>query len=272
MLANDQRGATVQVVELTFKSAAKWAGDASEWGAPVDLIDTLISCWRNRGQVLGREHPIADASPTYRVTVLLPEPTALNDEHDCPYGLRVRERLRVSGITGPRVTPKEPMPQDGVCACRSQSHLILYTTYVRLASCLSCGDCFRPVPLYRVPYEQSTPDRSALHDRLMNWQSNYQACDRLQMNCQVGEAFGLREMGQHTSALSRQGLEICRDISRLSGVPTYYALHRYRHNARAAIEQKRRCPGCAGDWKLPEQAHLFHFKCDTCRLLSIMAP
>jgi predicted nucleic acid-binding Zn ribbon protein len=256
----------MQIVELMFQSKA--IGDEE-----VDMIDTLIAHWRHRGQVLGREHLIARARTKCRVTVMLPELCSLNDEFDSIYAANAREKLRAVAIAGPTIRPKEPQsPGSAPCVCAAPSHYVLYTTYVRLGSCLSCGDCFQPVPLYRVPYEESTPAKGALHDRLMNWQSNYQACDHLQMNCQVGEKFGLREMGRHDSALARQGREICRDIARLTGIATYYYLHRYLRRARPTVEQQRRCPGCNGHWRLPEQQHLFHFKCDACRLLSCMSP
>jgi predicted nucleic acid-binding Zn ribbon protein len=257
----------VQVVQLTFKAKVVGEDDA-------ELIDLLLSSWRHHGQILGREHPIACSGTTYAVSILLPEPTALDKAHDGQYTAVARERLRAAGIGAPVLRPMEPPAANmsAACRCTRQSHLILYTTYVRLASCLSCGDCFQPVPLYRVPSDDPNPAKGELHDRLMNWQSNYQACDSLQMGCRVGEKFGLREMGQHTSALSRQGIEICQDISRLTSTPTYYYLHRYLRRSRLSIELRRRCPGCSGDWRLPERVHRFDFKCDTCRLLSCTSP
>ena len=100
------------------------------------------------------------------------------------------------------------------------------------------------------------------------WQSDYQACDTLQMNCRTGERFGLREMGLPESSLSRQGREICRKIEASTGLPVYYYLHRYRMRPRAA-DALQPCPACGGAWKLSEPLHdRFDFRCDSCRLLA----
>jgi predicted nucleic acid-binding Zn ribbon protein len=257
----------MQVVQLTFVTEA--VGDQD-----IELIERLLHHWRCHGQILGREQPIAQSDTSYIVSVVLPEPMALDPVYDGQYAALTREKLRAAGICGPLMRPMEPAATgaSAACKCSNRASFLLFTTYVQLASCLSCGDCFQPVPLYRVPTDPPNPQTGELHDRLMNWQSNYQACDRLQMNCQVGEKFGLREMGQHNSALSRQGIAICQDISRLTGTPTYYYLHRYLRRARAAVEQQRRCPGCSGNWRLPERAHIFDFRCDECRLMSCMSP
>jgi predicted nucleic acid-binding Zn ribbon protein len=179
------------------------------------------------------------------------------------------ERVRASGLTGPEIVVlgRDPF-ESTVCQCAIRSHFILYTSYIAIEPCLRCGDCFRPVPLYKVPEEHSTPSKGSLHDRLGTWQSNYRACDQLQMSCIVGEAFGLREMGRVDSALSKSGLAVCADIARLTSIPAYYYLHRYRGRGKKS-ERGRKCPGCGGAWLMPDQAHgQFDFKCDSCRLLS----
>jgi predicted nucleic acid-binding Zn ribbon protein len=157
-----------------------------------------------------------------------------------------------------------------ICACAGCTHFILFTTYAGFEPSIICGDCFHPIPLYRIPYEVSLPQKSGLHDRINTWQGNYKACDQLNMNCTVGEAFALRQMGRLDSPLSAQGIGICRDIERLTGVPTYYYLHRYRGRS-AKFERARRCPGCGGEWLLVHPPHIFGFKCDPCRLLSNIA-
>jgi predicted nucleic acid-binding Zn ribbon protein len=103
---------------------------------------------------------------------------------------------------------------------------------------------------------------------VITWQSDYKACDSLQMGCKTGERFGSREISKIDSSLSRRGIEICNQITNLTGLPTYYYLHRYNDQKRA-LEEKRKCPSCGGDWLLKESLHeLFDFKCDQCRLLS----
>jgi predicted nucleic acid-binding Zn ribbon protein len=257
-------GQQMFTTEVQFQAKAIGDDDA-------DLLGTLVALWRNNGQVLGKTYTAAFAGRTYSLFLTLPELTALAPAHNSPYVAQQLERLDGAGFKGPTIKPlgRDPFERP-ICACATPTHYVLYTTYAGFEPSLMCGRCFHPVPLYRVPYETSSPDRSALHDRINTWQSNYRACDQLNMSCSVGEAFGLRQMGQLTSPLSQQGIAVCKDIARLTGVPTYYYLHRYRGRS-AKAERARCCPGCGGTWLLAAQSHIFDFKCDACRLLSNIA-
>jgi predicted nucleic acid-binding Zn ribbon protein len=234
------------------------------------LIDTLVGCWRNNGQVLGREHPTALIDRTYRLFLMVPSADALDSKYDCRYVTSAKEKLVRAGFESPKIQIYRFDPLAEPCECDRHSY-ILYTNFLQLESCFCCGNCFKPVPLYQIPWQESTPTKGALHDRIICWQSNYQSCDRLQMNCVVGERFGLRQMSRHDSALSTQGIEICRDITSILNMPTYYYLHRY-HGRTKAKELERLCPSCGGEWLLSSPLHrLFDFKCERCRLLSNIA-
>jgi predicted nucleic acid-binding Zn ribbon protein len=103
------------------------------------------------------------------------------------------------------------------------------------------------------------------------WQSNYQACDTLNMDCGFGERFGERQMSEFNSGLKKQGRRICAEIKQLTGKPVYYYLHRH-HGKTGQTEIECSCPSCGGAWKLPETLHqLYDFKCDECCLLSNVA-
>jgi predicted nucleic acid-binding Zn ribbon protein len=122
------------------------------------------------------------------------------------------------------------------------------------------------MPLYRLP--RST---SGEHSALLSWESNYKACDTLQMHCTVGERFGERQLSDPGSSFSRSGLAVCREIEQLTGQPAYYYLYR-GDTRRPSAELSRNCPGCDGPWKLKKPLHgKFDFRCDKCRLLSNIA-
>jgi predicted nucleic acid-binding Zn ribbon protein len=237
----------------------------------LELIDLLLSSWRSRGQVLGKEFPMALISNTYRLFLMVPDAIALQTQHNNQYTNSALEKLSAAGFQPPQIKIHDAPDSPPACNCSRRSCLILYTYFVSLESCLRCGDCFHPVPLYQIPWQESTPKKSALHDRLMSWQTNYQACDQLQMNCVVGERFGLGEMARPDSKLSLQGREICQDIALVMDTPTYYYLHRYR--GRSLLQEKQRlCPSCDEPWLLAKQKHhLFDFQCDQCQLLSNIA-
>jgi predicted nucleic acid-binding Zn ribbon protein len=252
----------MQVVEVQFQ--APLIDPQTE-----ELLDLLLSQWRQQGQVLGRELWFARQDHTYRMFLMLPRADGLDEKFNNQYARLTLEKIRAAGWQGPTVQYLESENVEN-CTCHS-SHFILYTTFVALESCLRCGDCFKPLPLYTIPNQASTPQKGALHDRIISWQSNYQCCDRLQMNCEVGERFGIGEMSRHDSKLSRQGRGICEDISLLLQRPTYYYLYRYRGRS-TSQELDRTCPGCGGEWSLPQRRHhRFDFQCDRCQLLSNIA-
>jgi len=131
---------------------------------------------------------------------------------------------------------------------------------------LELGDCFDPVPLYRVP-----PTRDLEYLDILQWAADYQACDTLQMHCTTGERFGERQLVGHDSSLTAQGREICRRLSAKTGLPAYYYLHNSRGRS-LRDERRRRCPGCRRNWSMAEPWHgRFDFKCERCLLLSNIA-
>jgi predicted nucleic acid-binding Zn ribbon protein len=120
--------------------------------------------------------------------------------------------------------------------------------------------------LYSIP--------ATYHDEycdIISWQSDYQACDNLQMNCKTGERFGIRELSGHNSSLTGQGIKICKLIMNNTDIPTYYYLYRHHGRSRKS-ELQRKCPQCNQSWFFEDPVHnLFDFKCDQCHLFSNIA-
>ena len=156
--------------------------------------------------------------------------------------------------------------ENAVCKCSKSNFYILFTNYLSIASPISCGSCFNPVPLYKLPFYDDYD-----YHRILSWDTNYIACDQLQMNCEVGERFGLNQMQNHNSQLSQQGIEICRKIEELTKIPTYYYLYNYRKVKKGQILSN--CPKCSNDWTLPKPINNFYdYKCDNCRIVSVNSP
>jgi predicted nucleic acid-binding Zn ribbon protein len=230
------------------------------------VLNNLLSFWRMNGQVLGREFGIAAGDQEYRISVLCPEATSLDLIWANRYvraGLAAIEQLGLV-LQLPVVVGQDIDGADG-CECSQSSSYILTTDYLSLESPIRCGDCFGPVPLYRLP---KTYDDE--YYNIICWQSDYQACDRLFMNSRVLERATNREMAKVDSALSRQGREICHLLTQLTSVPTYY--HIKTHYGRSlAKERARRCPACGGAWALVAAWHRFDFRCDGCQLVGNIA-
>ena len=152
------------------------------------------------------------------------------------------------------------------CKCKKPEFYILITNYITIYSPLTCGTCFRSVPLYRLPKYDDYG-----YMPIFSWETNYISCDSLQMNCEVGERWALNQMQEVNSQLSKQGLKICKKIEELTTIPTYYYLHNYR---KAKGDQLLKpCPVCGNKWNLKETLNNFYeFKCDRCKLLSTTSP
>lgn len=233
-----------------------------------DALYRLLSALRMNGQICGKEWAIARTHNGYGATVLIPEKTALEERnHNC-YVRSAFQSFESLGLGEITCEVREDIVNVGVCECASVPNYILYTTYISLEPSLRCGGCFLPIPLYRIP---PTKDEE-FHD-IISWESNYQACDTLQMNCTVLEQAALRQMSRLDSGLSQEGLSLCRRIKELTGVPVYYYLYRlYRSRGRSLrAEMSRVCPSCKGDWLLQERWHNFDFRCEPCGLVSSMA-
>lgn len=128
------------------------------------------------------------------------------------------------------------------------------------------GESSEQIPLYKIPYTYSD---GACYNDINFWGNNYQRIEGLWFNGYVGEKWAQNQMQNHDSELSKQGMECCRKIEQVTGIPTYYHLFNYR----AWGEKKdrgRKCPSYGGDWSShgDNVTDLYFFKCDKCRLVS----
>ena len=251
------------VAELSFKQFPV-DPEKAELG-----IRRLLRTWRNSGQVAGAEWPLSLKMGRYRLWVMIPERNSLSRQHNNKFANEALAAMRENDLSMPKITivGRDPNSLDED-RCRKRKSFVLYTSYVSLESPLKCGDCLNPIPLYRLPYT----DDVGHHDHIHFWSLTYQRCDGLFMGSTTGEKFGYREISNFASSLTRSGLEVCKRIKKVTGLPCYYFLNRY-YGRTQKEERKRRCPGCGGKWLLAERWHgRFDFRCDKCKLVSELAP
>ena len=250
----------MDIVEVRFK-----INSAENEEEQLDLIHSLLGAYRMNGQVLGQEFAIFQQNQEYITHLKLPEVDSLEEKYNNKYINRDIEKLTNVGLDRPTVNKLgEDTDATPLCKCSRVNGYILYTNYIFLESPLRCFDCFGTIPLYQIP-KTSTED----YYDIINWESNYQSCDRLQMNCTVGERFAMNQMLKLDSELTQQGLEICRKISKTTDRNTYYYLHKVEEGNSISSEKKRLCPSCHKEWLLENDIHrIFDFKCQKCLLLS----
>lgn len=228
-----------------------------------EMVSNLLSALRMNGQICGREWPIYQDQRSLVATVMTPEQGSLFERFNNPYVRTALGKLKDQRISveifyrGPDAYGNE------ICTCNTPSNYVLFTHYLSLESPISCLDCFGTVPLYRLP---AGPEGE--YYRLICWQSDYQACDSLQMNCATLERSTTAQISLIDSNLNKTGIALCREMSESTGKPFFYYLYRGT-GTRLGKEKLRPCPGCGENWLLVEPLHsMFDFKCDQCRLLS----
>ncbi|ENM3877421.1 TPA: Zn-ribbon-containing protein [Vibrio cholerae] len=248
------------VVELEFECF-----DNTTISAVDKAINGLMDALRYNGQVLGREFPIVLGDGVFYVRAVCPEKESLHPKFHSEYVETCVSRLSEASLLAPKVrvlgldinseqAAEEEMP----------SWQVLYTTYVHTCSPLRSGESLLPIPLYRNP-----PTFNGDHKAVIKWQTEWQACDELQMAgaCKAEHA-ALHEICDVDSDLFRRGWDLRGRIEFLTQVPTYY--YQYRVGGSSLAQEKARpCPKCGGHWLLDEPLHdIFHFRCEPCRIVS----
>lgn len=221
---------------------------AAEW---------VVASWHRNGQLPATGWRTYRGEDQVYVIALVSEPNALSGDHGDENVRQQLARLEAGGLGQPSVEILgEDLTAEPTCSCSDITSLILFTTFLDESGPLRCGRCFRHFPLHRLP--------SAEREGTLYWTSAYRACDTLYMGSGVGERFALRQLSQPDSALSRLGSELARGIRERLAIPTYYYLGHWSGRSMSS-EERRPCPTCGGDWRLPEPWHrLFDFRCDKC--------
>lgn len=249
------------VAELDFECF-----DNTTLTAVEKTINALLEALRFNGQILGREFPIAMGEAEFYVRVVCPEKTSLHPKHHSDYVRSCLERLSEACVLAPRIRicGRDLNSEQTAAENEQPSWQVLYTTYVHTCSPLRSGDTLMPIPLYR-----NEPTFNGDHKAIIKWQTEWQACDELQMagGCKAEHA-ALREITNVNSDLFRRGWDLRGRIEYLTNTPTYY--YQYRVGGENLLaEQERCCPMCGGEWRLDEPLHdIFYFKCDQCRIVS----
>jgi len=225
----------------------------------------LLYSWRSNGQIASKSWQISVKVETLIAHFSAPEEISLSSEIDNEYVTKHKAALEAMGIYPDIVAIGLDPASGNVCSCSEPKSYILFTTFLSAESPLHCGICFNLVPLYRIP-----KTHVGEYWDIRNWESNYKACDQLQMGS-FAERYGERQLYNADSGLSREGRGVAARIEEVSGLPTFYYLH-HANGRSLAREKKRLCPECSAKWYLEEEWHgFFAFKCEDCRLLSNIA-
>ncbi|WP_417761041.1 Zn-ribbon-containing protein [Shewanella sp.] len=248
------------VTEVSFECFADTTISEAE-----RAINQLLEAWRQNGQVLGREFAVALKDGVFKVRLLLPEEQSLANRFNSPWAKQAVDALKDAKLLHPREKLIGLDINSETSNSEPPSWQLLYTSYVHMCSPLRSGDTLQPIPLYRVPATFNGD-----HKQLIRWQTEWQACDEIQMaSASAAEFAAVNELANVNSDLFRRGWDLRGRVEYLTKIPTYYYLYRIGgHNKQE--ELNRCCPRCGNEhWLQAEPLlDLFHFKCDQCRIVS----
>lgn len=234
--------------------------DIFEVALPV--LESLLAVLYQNGQIYS-DYKVIQELNCLTVIISSPENDSLSSKNDNKFVKKLRKNF--SKLVGLELefssTGVSPEYQEHCCG--KTSFYILYTTHLEVQSPVRCGNCFAPQPLYKI-----AGIKDIFSYDILQWQSNYNACDTLYINSSIGESFGLEQMSDYNSSLTAEGLAICKELSKRTASPVYYYLLAADDNIEE-MNQNKRCPSCGREWLIIKQHHnKFDLKCDDCRLLS----
>jgi predicted nucleic acid-binding Zn ribbon protein len=239
--------------------------DAANIADAFSEFEFLLASYRSSGQILGTEFNAFIDNGNISSIVRTHEEDSLSSQYNNFYVKLRTERLEELCSNKMMVERKGQLHDTAtVCNCAKSDFYMLIADHSVVDSPVKCGTCFEVVPLYKLPayYEHG-------FGPVLTWEANYQACDTLQINAEVGEEWATEQMSNPNSELSINGRSIAAGIEQNTGINTYY----YLHNAKETTvedELDSKCPACTNDWLLmqPLAGGIFPFKCDNCRLIS----
>ena len=217
-----------------------------------DLIWGSFNELRKTGQVYENFQVVRDGEG-YAVYVIMPSADALDlsfctsDTLESVKALAAIFFLSVTSLG-------ETLTCENSCGCEESTWYMLFTDFMTEESPLVCGDCGKPVPLYKLPAIMDKDGQS----ELLNWQDQFKALQRLDMYNYAHDMTSA-EIFTPSSRINKMGRALCRAIERAKSVPVFYHLEQKK----AANEA---CPLCGKEWSRTANAEISGKLCTFCRI------
>lgn len=250
------------LTQLTFGPAACLSLDRD---ALKDAAESYLASLLKNGQLYG-EYLLAWCEDNLVAYTHLPRPDSVAERHHSAW-VKKEFDVVVKNFGGP---PKCKLIDDDVPKrfpnWKQSASFYLFTHAFDDTSPVCCGDSGKPIPLYLLPLGQE------LREHIYFWGCAYKQHDHIWLNSAALEIPAYKQLADPMSDLSANGRELCAQVERATGRPTYYFLMRYW--GRNIGEAVRRCPSCGGKWHTSETEtdrrpfFQFHFCCQRCRLVS----
>lgn len=234
-------------------------GRGDEYDQFDEVLERFVGDLLRHGNIVG-DYAFLELRDRVQVRVLALAPDAFEETNMSQYARNDLERLRAISQSEPQFQRIEEVIELSTgCDCQTPSFRLLYSHWNRLISPVLCGDCWRVVPLYRLPLVDSGSSKE--QGRLTSWLDKREDFEWIWLHSGAGEREAYRQLARPNSPFMKETRDLAASLGEKTGVPTFAFLkHFYK-------KWGKHCPLCERKWKWKGPQKL-RFRCDHCRLMS----
>jgi predicted nucleic acid-binding Zn ribbon protein len=224
----------------------------------------LVALLRN-GQICG-EYVLGWTKGCFNAYVYLPRPNSFKIKFYSKWAKECLAKSSEMFSHDPSWTVLEDDIPKRFQSWKKTPSLYLFTAWPFHSPPVRSMDTGEPLPIYLLPLSDSE------RDEVYSWAYSYHNHDLIWTESGKLEIPAYKQLAEPDSELSSYGRQVCSNIEKATGIPTFYYLYRYW--GRKDEYKSRSCPGCGRKWRVrPIQEHSapfsdFPFQCDKCRLVS----
>ncbi len=231
-----------------------------------DAATRYLGAMLRNGQICG-EYVTGWSEGIFRAFVRVSHRTAIEEKYLSEVGQECLATVQRQFGSAPVWEILDDNISRKVPTLKSATSLYLFTHGLNEDSPVHHGDRGTGLPLHLLPVD------GRLRSELFCWAETYSDVDRIWFRTAALEMPAYEQLASINSELALNGRSLCRQLEESVGKPTFYYL--IRHWGELATEDNRPCPGCGKAWQQSDSPmpssipfHKFHFRCDTCRLVS----
>lgn len=216
------------------------------------LIWESFNVLRKNGQVYENFQVVAEDG-AYAVYVIMPGADALDLGFCTEESVQIVRKL--AAIFSLKVISLgEAVSCEGSCTCEDPSWYMMYSDLATEDSPVICGDCGKPVPLYKLPAVLDKEGQS----NFLNWQDQFKALQRLDAYNYASD-FIDGEVYAPASRINKMGRALCRALEKAKSVPVFYHLEMKKASGDV-------CPICGREWSRTANGEISGKLCTFCRI------
>ncbi|MHC4624543.1 MAG: DUF2310 family Zn-ribbon-containing protein [Planctomycetota bacterium] len=230
-----------------------------------EIAETYLVALLRNGQLCG-DYLVGWEKGLLHSYVYLPRPNAFKENFHSQWAREcLKKSFKAFGSKPQWILLEDNIPRR-FQSWKDATSLCLCTSWADHHPPIRRMDTGTPIPAYLLPL----PDRQV--DDIYCWAYGYRNHDLIWTASGKLEMPAYKQLAQPNSELSSEGRQICLNVERATGVPTFYYLFRYW--ARKNERESRLCPGCGRKWRVGgirqslNRFWDFPFQCKKCRLVS----